>query len=118
MVLFQLIALVPMIQLGDRVRQLPVRQVAQQIVEQRRPGEPLAMIGVLKPSLHFYTDQGASGARPGIGPIGPQARWFFLAFRFRSRVARMSREARAGTSHAHARVAPSRYCGVLTTIAR
>jgi 4-amino-4-deoxy-L-arabinose transferase-like glycosyltransferase len=57
LVLFQLIALVPMIQLGDRVRQLPVRQVAKQVVEQRRPGEPLAMIGVLKPSLHFYTDQ-------------------------------------------------------------
>ena len=57
LVLFQLIALVPMIQLGDRVRQLPVRQVAQQVVAQRRPGEPLAMIGVLKPSLHFYTDQ-------------------------------------------------------------
>ena len=57
MVLFQLIALVPMIQLGDRVRQMPVRQVAQQVMEQRRPGEPLAMIGVLKPSLHFYTDQ-------------------------------------------------------------
>ena len=47
----------PMIQLGDRVRQLPVRQVAQQVVAQRRPGEPLAMVGVLKPSLHFYTDQ-------------------------------------------------------------
>ena len=56
-VLFQLIALVPMIQLGDRVRQLPVRQVAKQIVQQRRPGEPLAMVGVLKPSLHFYTNQ-------------------------------------------------------------
>lgn len=57
MVLFQIFALVPMIQLGDRVRQLPVRQVAKQVVEQRRQGEPLAMIGVLKPSLHFYTDQ-------------------------------------------------------------
>ena len=57
MVLFQLIALVPMIQLGDRVRQLPVRQIAKQVVEQRRAGEPLAMIGVLKPSLHFYTGQ-------------------------------------------------------------
>ena len=57
MVLFQIIALVPMIQLGDRVRQLPVRQLAKQVVERRRPGEPLAMIGVLKPSLHFYTNQ-------------------------------------------------------------
>jgi 4-amino-4-deoxy-L-arabinose transferase-like glycosyltransferase len=47
----------PMIELGDRVRQLPVRQVAGTVVSQRRPGEPVAMIGVLKPSLHFYTRQ-------------------------------------------------------------
>ncbi|QNJ19292.1 4-amino-4-deoxy-L-arabinose transferase and related glycosyltransferase of PMT family [Synechococcus sp. A18-25c] len=57
LVAFQLFALVPMIQLGDRVRQLPVRLVAEQVVAQRRTGEPLAMIGVLKPSLHFYTGQ-------------------------------------------------------------
>ena len=57
LVAFQLFALVPMIQLGDRVRQLPVRLVAEQVVAQRKTGEPLAMIGVLKPSLHFYTDQ-------------------------------------------------------------
>ena len=57
LVAFHLLALVPMIQLGDRVRQLPVRMVAEQVVAQRRVGEPLAMIGVLKPSLHFYTDQ-------------------------------------------------------------
>ena len=57
LVVFQLIALLPMIELGDRVRQLPVRTVAQQVLKQRQPGEPLAMIGVLKPSLHFYTGQ-------------------------------------------------------------
>ena len=57
LVAFQLVALLPMIELGDRVRQLPVRQVAGTVVSQRRPGEPLAMIGVLKPSLHFYTRQ-------------------------------------------------------------
>lgn len=54
-VVFQLIALLPMIELGDRVRQRPVRQVAGTVLSQRRPGEPVAMIGVLKPSLHFYT---------------------------------------------------------------
>jgi len=45
--------------LGDRVRQLPVRQVADVILrEQDRHGaEPLAMVGAMKPSLHFYTDQ-------------------------------------------------------------
>ena len=57
LVAFQLVALLPMIELGDRVRQLPVRQVAGTVVSQRRPGEPVAMIGVLKPSLHFYTRQ-------------------------------------------------------------
>ena len=37
LVAFQLFALVPMIQLGDRVRQLPVRLVAEQVVAQRKP---------------------------------------------------------------------------------
>ena len=59
LVVFQLVALVPMMLLGDRVRQLPVRQVADVIVRERaRQGpEPLAMVGAMKPSLHFYTDQ-------------------------------------------------------------
>jgi len=58
-VVFQLVSLVPMMVLGDRVRQLPVRQVAEAIVRERdRVGiEPLAMVGAMKPSLHFYTDQ-------------------------------------------------------------
>ena len=54
---FVVIALVPMIELGDRLRQRPVRQVAAAAVAQRRPQEPLAMVGILKPSLHFYADQ-------------------------------------------------------------
>jgi 4-amino-4-deoxy-L-arabinose transferase-like glycosyltransferase len=59
MVVFQLVALVPMMMLGDRVRQLPVRQMAEVIRNERdRVGpEPLGMVGVMKPSLHFYTDQ-------------------------------------------------------------
>ena len=59
LVVFQLVALVPIMLLGDRLRQLPVRQVADVIERERaRQGpEPLAMVGAMKPSLHFYTDQ-------------------------------------------------------------
>jgi hypothetical protein len=68
-VLFVLTALQPLVELGDRLRQLPVRQVAATIVEQRRPDEPLAMVGVLKPSLHFYTRQVV--LFEGLQPNGP-----------------------------------------------
>ena len=57
LVLFGVSALEPLIALGDRVRQLPVRQIAAEVVRLRRPGEPLAMVGTLKPSLHYYTRQ-------------------------------------------------------------
>ena len=91
LVLFVLTALVPMVQLGDRVRQLPVRQVAASVAAQRRPGEPLAMVGILKPSLHYYSrrvvlfegiqpngpinlnDRLARERRPGLTPAPPGA---------------------------------------------
>ena len=57
LVVFQLIALIPMIGLGDRVRQLPVRQAAATMLRVQKPSEPLAMVGAMKPSLHFYTQQ-------------------------------------------------------------
>ncbi len=57
LVVFQLIALIPMIGLGDRVRQLPVREAAATLLRVQKPSEPLAMVGAMKPSLHFYTDQ-------------------------------------------------------------
>lgn len=57
LVVFQLIALIPMIGLGDRVRQLPVRQAAAAMLKAQKPSEPLAMVGAMKPSLHFYTEQ-------------------------------------------------------------
>ena len=59
LVIFQLVALLPMMMLGDKVRQLPVRQVAEVIVRERSKvgAEPLAMVGAMKPSLHYYTDQ-------------------------------------------------------------
>ena len=50
-------ALLPLAQLGDRLRAAPVRELAAAIRTARRPGEPLAMVGLLKPSLHYYSRQ-------------------------------------------------------------
>ena len=48
------LVLLPAWQLGDRLRGLPVRQLALQLGRQARPAEPVAMLGMLKPSLHYY----------------------------------------------------------------
>jgi len=66
---FAVAALQPLVALGDRVRQLPLRRIAAAAVAERRPGEPLAMVGILKPSLHFYTDQVV--IYEGVQPNGP-----------------------------------------------
>ena len=55
LVLFAVTALQPLVALGDRQRQLPVRRIAAAAVAQRHPAEPLAMVGILKPSLHYYS---------------------------------------------------------------
>ena len=47
----------PLRSLGDTSRQLPLRNISKQIVNSRQGGETLAMIGIRKPSLHFYTKQ-------------------------------------------------------------
>jgi 4-amino-4-deoxy-L-arabinose transferase-like glycosyltransferase len=57
MVGFVLLVLLPSWQLGDRLRGLPVRQVAATVLRQQRPAEPLAMVGMLKPSLLYYGRQ-------------------------------------------------------------
>jgi 4-amino-4-deoxy-L-arabinose transferase-like glycosyltransferase len=57
LLLFHVSALIPIAELGDQLRQRPVRQVADQMNKEHRPGEPLAMVGVMKPSLHFHTRQ-------------------------------------------------------------
>ncbi|MGA7931994.1 MAG: glycosyltransferase, partial [Kovacikia sp.] len=47
--------LMPAIFLFDSQRQLPLRQLSQIAVQDRKPGEELAMIGFRKPSIVFYT---------------------------------------------------------------
>ncbi|MDM7954062.1 MAG: glycosyltransferase family 39 protein [Cyanobium sp. CZS 25K] len=67
--LFVPTALLPLWSVGDRLRGEPVRRMAAALQREGRPGEPVAMVGVLKPSLHYY------GRRvviyEGIGVEGP-----------------------------------------------
>ena len=54
--------LLPAWQLGDQLRGLPVRQMAaavarERLAPERHASEPLAMVGVMKPSLHYYSRQ-------------------------------------------------------------
>jgi len=69
LVLFVPTALIPLWSVGDRLRGGPVRQMAAALHREGRPGESVAMVGVLKPSLHYY------GRRvviyEGIGVEGP-----------------------------------------------
>jgi 4-amino-4-deoxy-L-arabinose transferase-like glycosyltransferase len=55
LVMFVPLALLPSWNLGDRLRGQPVRTLAETIQREARPGEPLAMVGILKPSLHYYS---------------------------------------------------------------
>ena len=47
----------PIRKITDNLRQLPLRQISQKIKYLRKSSEPLAMIGIRKPSLHFYSKQ-------------------------------------------------------------
>jgi len=67
LVLFVPLALLPSWALGDRLRGQPVRAMAASIARQTHPGEPLAMVGILKPSLHYYSRRVViyEGIQPG-----------------------------------------------------
>ncbi len=43
--------------LADNLRQLPLRNISKKIINVRSKKEPIAMIGIRKPSLHFYSKQ-------------------------------------------------------------
>ena len=47
----------PIRKITDKLRQEPLRQISQKIQYLRKSSEPLAMIGIRKPSLHFYSQQ-------------------------------------------------------------
>jgi len=43
--------------LADNLRQVPLRNISNKIIKVRSKKEPIAMIGIRKPSLHFYSKQ-------------------------------------------------------------
>lgn len=47
--------LLPLWGLGDQLRGRPVRAMAQAVKRHIRPDESVAMVGILKPSLHYYS---------------------------------------------------------------
>jgi hypothetical protein len=78
--------LLPVWQIGDQLRGAPIRQLAAVARAERSGAEPLAMVGLIKPSLHFYsrstvlfegrsphalvnlTDRLRAESRPGLQP--------------------------------------------------
>ena len=69
LVLFVSAGLVPLTKVGDRLRAEPVRRMAAALQREGRPGEPVAMVGVLKPSLHYYSRRVV--IYEGVGEEGP-----------------------------------------------
>ncbi len=57
LLLGQVFLMPPIRKLGDISRQLPLRNISKQILNSRQGNETLAMIGIRKPTLHFYTKQ-------------------------------------------------------------
>ena len=53
----QFFIMLPVRKLADDLRQAPLREISQKIKNLRKSSEPLAMIGIRKPSLHFYSEQ-------------------------------------------------------------
>ena len=47
----------PIRKIADNLRQAPIRNVSEKIKNLRKSSEPLVMIGIRKPSLHFYSNQ-------------------------------------------------------------
>ena len=56
-VAFFIVAAMPASFILDAQRQLPLRQLAEVVVETRQPGEEFMMLGFEKPSLVFYTQK-------------------------------------------------------------
>lgn len=70
--------LLPLGNLVDRLRQEPVRAIAMAVQEHIDHGEPLAMAGIRKPSLHFYSGHVVRyerGSRQGLANLAHCIPW-------------------------------------------
>ncbi len=57
LVLSHLVIVLPTFDLADRLRQLPLRKASELLVNSKKPNESLVMVGAMKPSIHFYTNE-------------------------------------------------------------
>ena len=57
LVIFQVFFMLPIWKIADNLRQLPLRSLSELIISTRLKNEQIAMVGINKPSLHFYTNQ-------------------------------------------------------------
>tara|TARA_Y100000589_G_scaffold128669_1_gene122542 strand:- start:3395 stop:5200 length:1806 start_codon:yes stop_codon:yes gene_type:complete len=56
-IFIQFLIMSPVRKIADNLRQLPIREISKEIIQIRQQNEPLVMIGIRKPSLHFYSKQ-------------------------------------------------------------
>ena len=56
-VLSNFFVVLPTFDLADTLRQLPLRQASELLLNSQNRNEPLVMVGAMKPSIHFYTNQ-------------------------------------------------------------
>ncbi len=57
LIFLQAFVMLPLWKLADNLRHKPVREVSKQLLMVQNQNEPIAMVGITKPSLHFYTKQ-------------------------------------------------------------
>ena len=57
LILIQFFVMQPIRELADNIRQKPLRDISKEILAFQRENEPIAMICIRKPSVHFYTNQ-------------------------------------------------------------
>ena len=56
-IFFQLLAINPLYGLIDLNRQLPLREASKFMIDAKETNESIAMVGIKKPSIHFYTNE-------------------------------------------------------------
>ena len=57
LVLSHFLIVLPTFDLADRLRQLPLRNASKLLLNSKNRNEPFVMVGAMKPSIHFYTNQ-------------------------------------------------------------
>ena len=57
LLLSHFLIVLPTFDLADKLRQLPLRKASKLLLNSKNRNEPFVMVGSMKPSIHFYTNQ-------------------------------------------------------------